>query len=58
MEQLRALPCVIPLATYPNHPPPTPALAQSQFIQKPKHIATQRLYGDNSELVPSSHPDG
>ena len=41
--------------------PPPPlhrALAQSQFIQKPKHIATQHLYGDNSELVPSGHPDG
>lgn len=49
-----------PIGNLPQSPPPpaTPALAQSQFIQKPKHIATQRLYGDNSELVPSSHPDG
>ena len=49
-----------PIGNLAQSPPPPPhlALAQSQFIQKPKHIATQHLYGDNSELVPSGHPDG
>ena len=47
-----------PIGNLPQSPPQPLALAQSQFIQKPKHIATQHHYGDNSELVPSSHPDG